>query len=236
MPPWLAGDLAHVTGAGPARAALQAARKLDKRSQASAYYDAFEGEAAWVAGDQREAEALLARAAADLPAAEQLLRARVFAMLADLRLERGASSEAFQDFERSLQIDPGVVRRLGLALPVRIASRGDAVAEGVVDALESSPRFDAGTRGLSLQVNATRAGGDVCLIGASGAQLACGHVDAKANDPSEVVVEKLVADVHERVFAPNVDLSQIDANSLDGSNLRGSQQDLKGLLEGEGME
>jgi hypothetical protein len=33
-----------------------------------------------------------------------------------------------------------------------------------------------------------------------------------------------------------VDLSQVDANSLDGSNLRGSGQDLAQLIEGEAME
>jgi len=38
------------------------------------------------------------------------------------------------------------------------------------------------------------------------------------------------------VFAARIDLSQADANSLDGSTLRGSEQDLNPLLEGTGME
>jgi hypothetical protein len=236
MPPWLAGDLAHVAGTGPTRAAVHAARRVDKRSQAGAYYDAFEGEAAWVAGDTRDAEKLLTRSSQKLPSAEQLLRARVFAMLADVREDRGAYAESQRDFERSMQIDPGVVRRLSLALPVRIRAQGDDTSDEVVDALERSPRFAVGERGLLLLVKVTRAGGEVCLIGASGAQLACGHAQAKANEGQDVLVKKLVEDVHERVFAPNVNLSQTDANSLDGSNLRGAQQDLSPLLEGEGME
>jgi hypothetical protein len=134
-----------------------------------------------------------------------------------------------------MQIDPGVLRRLGFALPVRVESRGDGVAEDVADALARSPRFDAGDRGLTLRVSATRAGGEACLIGASGAQLACGRAAPKANESADALVAKIVRDVHENVFAPNIDLSQTDANSLDGSNLRGGEQDLTPLLQGEGL-
>jgi hypothetical protein len=109
------------------------------------------------------------------------------------------------------------------------------VAEDVADALARSPRFDAGDRGLTLKVSATRAGGEACLIGVSGAQLACGRAAPKANEGADALVAKIVKDVHENVFAPNVDLSQTDANSLDGSNLRGGEQDLTPLLQGEGL-
>jgi tetratricopeptide (TPR) repeat protein len=236
MPPWLAGDLVHVVSAGAAKAAIREARRFDKRVQAPAYYDAFEGEAAWLAGRDQEAEGLLARASEALPSAEQMLRARVFALLAEVRRERGAHAEAARDFERALQIDPGVMRRLGLRLPVRIVVRGGALAEEVEDALEESPRFDVGARGLTVQIDATEAGGEVCLIGASGAQLACGRAEPRANEAGDALQARLIEAFHERAFAPNVDLSQTDANSLDGSNLRGGEQDLSPLLRGEGLE
>lgn len=236
MPPWLAGDLVHVAGAGPARAAIRRARSGDKRALAGGYYDAFEGEAAWLAGQEEEAERLLARAAEALPSAEQLLRARVHAILADVREERGQVAEAARDYERSMQIDPGVVRRLSLALPVRFEVRGDDTAHDLRDALARSPRFREQKGGLVVQINVNRAGGESCLIGASGAQLACARGEAKADEGADALVEKLAAEFHERVFAPNVDLSQTDANSLDGSNLRGEQQDLSPLLEGGGFD
>ena len=59
---------------------------------------------------------------------------------------------------------------------------------------------------------------------------------AKANEDANKLLEKLLDDFHERAFAPHIDLTQVDANSLDGSNLRGSSQDLGPLMEGEGME
>lgn len=236
MPPWLAGELVHALGAGTARAAIAKARSEDLRTQARAYYDSFEGEAAYLAGDARDAERLLAAAAGGLPEAEALLRARVLAVLAMLRYERGDLTSALRDYERTLQIDPSAFRRLGLRLPVRVQAAGDDVSQELVDALERSPRFDVGDRGLVVQVQANRAQGSVCLVGISGAELACGRAQAKANEAADVLAGKLLEAFHEQAFAPHLDLTQVDANSLDGTNLRGSDQDLGPLLEGEEME
>jgi hypothetical protein len=236
LPPWLAGDLVRVIGSGAARAALRDARGDDRRSSAPAYYDAFEGEAALLGGDDSEAERLLTSAIDNLPSAEQLLRARVVALRASLREERGDHGQGLRDFERAMQIDPGVLRRLGLLLPVRVESRDEPVSDRFVDALERSPRFDVGARGLTIRVKADRAQGEACLVGVSGAQLACARAEAQSNEDADTLAQKMIDTFHERVFAPPVDLSQVDANSLDGSTLRGSDKDLDPLLQGEELE
>ncbi|MET0286460.1 MAG: hypothetical protein ABW352_18405 [Polyangiales bacterium] len=233
MPPWLAGDLIGAVGGGASRAAILRARADDKRSAAPAYYDAFEGEAALASGDDVGAERLLKSAHEGLPNAELLLRARVLALLGQLRDERGDHNLAYGDYERAMQIDPGVLRRQRIALPVKLRASGDAVSEAFVEGLESSPRFDVGERGLLITVNADRAQGEACVTGPSGAQLACARAEAKSNEGAEVLAGKLLAAFHDRVFAPPVDLSQADANSLDGSTLRGSEQDLSPLLKGD---
>jgi hypothetical protein len=233
MPPWLAGDLIQAVGAGAARAAIASARSEDKRSLAPAYYDAFEGEAALAIGDDEAAERLLQSANEQLPAAELLLRARVFALLGQLRDERGDRGRAYGDYERAMQIDPGVLRRLRIALPVKLQASGDAVSEAFVDGLENSPRFDVADRGLLVTVQADRSQGEACVVGPSGAQLACARAEAKSNEDADALAGKLLAAFHDRVFAPPVDLSQVDANSLDGSTLRGSEQDLSPLLKGD---
>jgi hypothetical protein len=235
MPPWVAGDLVHAAGPGVSRAAIVRARREDKRTVARAYYDAFEGEAAWLAGDREAADALLSRSAQALPGAEALLRARVLAVLATVREERGAQKQALADYERAMQIDPSVLRRLSVRLPVRVRGSG-VVAEELVDMIERSPRFDVSDFGLEVQINADRSRGSVCLVGVSGAQLACADAEAKANESAEQLAQKLMAQFHERAFAARIDLSQADANSLDGSTLRGSEQDINPLLEGTGME
>ena len=230
MPPWLAGDLIHATSAGPAWAALERARAGDKRAQAGAYYDAFAGEAAWLSGNEEQAEPLLSRALAALPQAEQLLRARVQAVLADLRRERGAYETAHRDYERTLQLDPSILRRLSLSLPVVVQVSGDEAAELVRDGLDRSPRFDVGERGLSVEGRVDRAGGEICLVGVSGGKLACGAARAGANESADALAFRLLSEFHGRAFSPHIDLSQADANSLDGSNLRGNAQDLDSLF------
>lgn len=232
MPPFLAGELVRVLGPGPARAAIARARKHDKRPKASAYYDAFEGEAAFLSGDE-DALRFLKRAAVELPSAEQLLRARVFVLSSEVKRERGDERGALLDLERGMQIDPGLVRRLRLSIPVRIKVGAGDVADDVADAIARSPRFNAGDVGFGVEIKADRSGGQVCLRGISGSTLACGKANAKANEKAEQVIDKLVDDFHQRVFAPGVDLSQSDASSLDGTNLRGNEQDLSPLLENE---
>lgn len=125
---------------------------------------------------------------------------------------------------------------MSLRIPVRVRAAAEDVSEAFVDGIENSPRFDVGERGFTVDVRADRARGEACLIGASGAQLACGRAEAKSNEGADALADKLLASFHERVFAPPVDLSQADANSLDGSTLRGSEQDLSPLLSEEGFE
>ena len=236
LPPWLVGDLVRAIGPGAARAALVAARADDRRSGVPAYYDAFEGEAAFLAGADEDGERLLKRASEGLPSAEQLLRARVLALLGALYLERGQETLALRELERAMQIDPGVLRRLSLRLPVRLRAADEPVAESFADALDNSPRFDVDDSGLSISVRADRARGEACLVGVSGAQLACAQAEAKSNEDADTLAGKLLTAFHEKVFAPPIDLSQVDANSLDGSTLRGSDQDLSPMLSGDGLE
>jgi tetratricopeptide (TPR) repeat protein len=236
LPPWLAGDLIYAVGPGTARAALRVARNEDKRSASPAYYDAFEGEAALLAGDDAQAERLLDAANKALPSAEQLLRARVLALLATLHAQRGDYASSHRYYERAMQIDPGALRRLTLALPVRVQAGGDPVSEEFVDGVSRSPRFEVGSRGLMVQVRADRFQAEACLIGASGAQLACANAEAKSNEGADQLALKLLAAFHDKVFAPPIDLSQVDANSLDGSTLRGSEQDLSPILQEDSLE
>lgn len=231
MPPWLVGGAVEVVGAGPARAAIAKNRRLDKRTLAPAYYDAFEGEALLLAGDDAEARKMLARAEKQLPAAEQLLRARVLALLA-LAKEGVDETGRFRDLERVMQIDPGVLRRLQMTLPVKFSGAGE-LGEDFEDVLDHSPRFSVNGSGLLVTVRGDRANAEACLTGVSGAKLACGQAQAQANDKPDAFLERLAADFHARVFAPHVDLSVSDANSLDGTNLKGNEQDLSPLLDGE---
>lgn len=211
MPPWLAGDLVEVLGAGVVREAVRRARARDRRPGAASYYDAFDAEAGLASGDGEGALRFAGRALDGLAPAEALLRARVQAVAA------AAGGRAAQ-YESALEIDPGVIRRLGLALPVHIEAGGDEVAEAIVDAVESSPRFDVGDAGLTVRVEADAAQARVCLLGESGSVLACAEEQSLASESPEAFATRVADRFHAAAFAPRIDLSQGDVNSLDGTN------------------
>lgn len=230
MPPWLAGELVQVTGSAVASSALSRARTREKRPGALAYYEAFEAEAELEAGRASRAVELCRKALSSIGRSESLLRARCEAIAAEGERRMGRLDRAAAHYDAAFQNDPGVLRRFGLALPVRLSVRGDSVAEAVAAALSRSPRFDAGDHGLLLAIEATAAGGKVCLVGANGNVLGCGEATPESHDDAERLAERIVADVHDAMFAPRIDLSQADANGLDGSN-RVSRDPLRTLFD-----
>jgi tetratricopeptide (TPR) repeat protein len=219
LPPWLAGELVEVLGPGVVEEAVREAREDDDREGSDAYYDAFEAECKLVSGDEEEALELAERAIASLSPAEALLRARLFAIAA--QASRELEDEDLSYYETALQIDPGVFRRFGWSVPVQIAVEGDEVAEAVEDAIESSPRFDVGDRGPIVRIDATAAGGTVCLADSGGNQLSCAEEQPKPDESPDEFAVRLADAFHREAFAPRIDLSQADIGSLDGSNQRG---------------
>ncbi|MCA9581038.1 MAG: hypothetical protein KC416_04545, partial [Myxococcales bacterium] len=223
MPPWLAGEVAEIVGSASARLAAQRARATDKRPGSSAYYDAFEGEAALLGGAPADARVLLERALRDLGPGERLLRARVHAVLARSLWEMNDRKRAALAYEEAMLLDPGVFRRLGWAVPVKIeAGQGEATDE-VIEMLLSSPRFFLATEGLSIRGS----GGDrLCLMGGSDAVLACASMepgpppdqDTKQEEPAPSdPTQRVALRFLDEAFAPRIDLSEADIGSLDGS-------------------
>ena len=235
MPPWLAGELVDVLGAGVVREAVRRARRGDRRERAPAYYDAFECEAALAQGDEARALELGRRALTALPPAEALLRARVHALVATAAWRSGQSSAAARAYDAAFQADPGVFRRLGIAVPVRFPEpRGD-VASALRDVLLRSPRIDADDSApLAMRIDATRATGRACLVGAGGTVLGCGEAGARSGDDADALARRIAAAFHGQVFAPRVDLTQADVGSLDGSN-RVGRDPLEGI-DADGLD
>lgn len=216
--PWLAGDIIDIVGPEIARAAITRSRRRDKRPGANSYYDAFEAEARLLAGDGEGAVKVGTRAIANLNPAEALLRARVQAVVAEAVRRGGDDDRAVALYEAAMQSDPGVLRRTGWPLPVRFESSGGRVGADVAESLAWSPRLTTASIGLTVRIQANAGGGSACLVGTAGNVLGCGEAKPKANEDVATLVRKLVASFHEHVFAPHMDLSQADINSLDGSN------------------
>jgi tetratricopeptide (TPR) repeat protein len=228
-PPWLLGEIVDVVGSGVATEVLQRARAADARPGAPAYYDALAAEAAWRGGDDAQARKLATRALSALAPGEALLRARVNAVAAEAARAEGDGNAAVRHYDAALQADPGVFRRLGVALPIEIVASSDEVAQAAASVIARSPRFTVESSGLSVRIEANRTSGRACL-GSKGQLVGCADVKAKATEDADELGARIATAMMEEVFAPRVDLTQADVGSLDGGNLVGRDA-LKTLFE-----
>jgi tetratricopeptide (TPR) repeat protein len=220
IPEWMEGELCAVLGPGVVEAALEQARReedLDALPEAAAYFDAFEAETALLQGRGAHALELATRALVGLPKSEVLLQARVAAIGAQAALDEGDAGKAVQLFDQALQADPGIVRRLGLALPCRIKATGGEVASTAARIVRRSPRFLDEGGGFTVRIDGTQDSGTACLTGPQGAEISCASVTPRAGESPTDAARRLVAELHEQAFAPRVDLTQADLQSLDGS-------------------
>jgi tetratricopeptide (TPR) repeat protein len=219
VPPWLMGELVQILGPGIVREAVLQARGHDRRKGASAYYDAVFAEVETKFGKYQRALELSARAIVSLGPGETLLRARTQAIAAVAAQRLGSTEKALGYYDTALQKDRGIFRRLDLAIPVHIAVRGDEIAQKVESLFEQSPRLDVSDSGLELRIEANRTGGSVCLLGTEGAVIDCTRVTVEKNESATSLASRLARRFHQEIFAPRIDLSRTDINSLDGTNL-----------------
>jgi hypothetical protein len=230
LPEWLEGDLCRTLGA----AALRRARVVETLPAAGAYFDAFEAEVALLQGRRSDAVRFAERALQSLPRREVLLQARVAAVGAQAARDDGDGARGLAFLLRALQLDAGVVRRLGLALPAAVSASGGAVATQAAAYLERSPRFTRERPGFRIEVTGDDVSGAACLVGPQGERLACGTVTPRAGEDGAAIARRLAAEFHAQVFAPRVDLTQADLRSLDGSTTAGRDRGnrrIQGILD-----
>lgn len=225
--PWLVGDLTRMIRPALLQALWKPLRMYDKRPSAAAYYRAFEAESMW-RQSKRKSIPLLAKARHALPEAERTLRWKLTAMLADAAWDESHRSTATSAYLEVMRHDPGVLRRLGLSLPVTIRMRGNyRGSQKITDALERSPRVEISDSDFVIELRAQRTGMEVCMLGPQDEVLGCAPTQLGRNENE--TVKNVLSAVHEELFAPRVELSQTDAMSLDGSN-RMVRNPLQGLM------
>jgi len=239
--PWTAGWLGKIVGVGLARAALEEARVLDEPQLGAAghgYFQAVLGELHYHAGEWEEAIAVGENALTLLQPENLLLRMRTQAYLAAALAALGqqSSPRAVALLGEVLQHYPTVVRQLDMRVPVTITHDRDPFATEVAELLLDSPRLDVGegTAPFRVHVAGTRKKLTMCLTMSDGFRLGCGEkiFDRPGADESDAA---LAADAfHAQAFAPMIELTSSDINSLDGSTVRANADEvLKGILKPE---
>jgi tetratricopeptide (TPR) repeat protein len=228
-PEWVEADLVAILGPGVVAAAQQRARE---RLPDDGYADAYAAEVAWQRGRYAEALARADAALAHLPGAEVLLRARVAALGGESARRADRRARAAELFSLVLALDPGALRRARIALPVSIASVDDPAARELAALLRRSPRLRAGDSALRLEIRRAADGRlSACLLDAGGGVLSCGEADPLPREVARDQARRAAAQFHRVAFAPRVDLTQQDLDSLDGSTAVASARSQAGLQE-----
>ena len=231
-PAWLDVEIVDLVGPGVALAALDQARVIERlpTEQAEMVFGVHEAEAHWRASDTESALRVAKETLALLPIFEVMLRARVAAIGADSARREGDYEEAQRLFRQVMDSDPGVLRRLGLQLPVRFSRVGDdpSVVRAVA-MLSSSPRLREVEWGFELRVSDR----EITLLEDDGSQLVSARVPPGRNDSVEAAARRIARVVHRGLLVPDVDLTQADIRSLDGGLGTGGKasERVKGLLD-----
>ncbi len=242
--PWYGADMLAVFGAGVMRKAIAEVRAVetDYPDEAGAFLDAYLAELRWREGARAEAIEAGEAALRALPEEPRLLRNRIRAWIADSRWRTGDGAGARQDFAAVMEFEPAALRHLGLALPVAMGPVSGARGAEIADRLRASPRLDVDPRApFEVSVSDAEGGITICV---QVAKRMCGSLagpeleaaEKAAADPIEGeppgdVIAAAIDRFHDEVFAPRIELTQSDINSLDGRAVRQSARDaLDGLL------
>jgi tetratricopeptide (TPR) repeat protein len=236
-PSWLTGDVISIVGPGIAAVMLQKARATETLPGLVPYYDALDAEVSFLQGDWTEALRYAKQALQGLPPKQKLTRARAAIFGAEAAWQQGDTSFAIELFTQAMQQDPGVIRRLGLALPVRIQDlSGTDFTQRVAGRLANSPRLQESPLGFLVTIQAAQPGAEICVESPLGIRLSC--ATPTANEKNEADAEALLIDTitafHQRTFAASLGDVMADLRSLDGSPVTASdsmREKTRSLLE-----
>ncbi len=236
--PWYAGHLIDALGGGLIGAAVDEAEAYDAdvlSLGAQGYFTAFRAEISWRDGDWDEAISRGKRALEELPKETKLLRARTKALVADALIQRADSGadldQASSLYREVLHVYPSAFRHLGIELPVTIRHDGHAFSKLVAEALADSRRLSSDYDiGFVVDVSVRDADASLCLATKDGFQFQCS--DTELDEAGDDDVEAAADAFHNAAFSPQVELTQGDINSLDGSTVRvNADRLLEGLID-----
>jgi uncharacterized protein (DUF3084 family) len=223
----MAGAIIPVAGEGVVLAALEEARRRERMKKETApYFAALEGEVRYRGGELPQALELAQSARRELPRDEVLLRARVDAWSADAAQRLGRHAEAEKRFHEVLHRLPTALRILDIRLPVRIRAASHPLAREVAEQLMSSRRLDPRGRGFVVRVTGEGRTVSVCIESSSGRRYSCARTEVPEDLERDEQVARVIDTFHVKAFAPKIDLTQRDINSLDGSAVRGDADTL----------
>ena len=223
IPEWVEPEIVALIGTGVMRNVVELANSNGAFSLNSGYYHAYRTEIAALQANASETIALGERAQAELPEQEALLRGRVAARMAAAHWRMRDYGSALTQYEQAYSLDPSILRRLGVPLPVEIVGDDSEFSAQVINYLERSPRFITNSNGLRLEVTASP-DLSICLKSRTGEILTCYTMAAATDQSSTWNAQQLTRLFHSDTFGLGFDISKAQRSMLLGSSVILSSQ------------
>lgn len=227
---WHRPDLVGIYGAGVATEALDEIYESQPESfeWEKPALEVIRAEIAYELGDNDEAIDTLKADIPELSESRAVLRARAEARLAGLLFDEDRFEEAMEVGTRVFDTAPAMFRHLDISVPIKISADADPQCQEVASALGSSPRFHGDSRGYAVKITKSGSSLIASLSTPQGSLLTEASAPLQDKDRGEMTAaEDLTRRFHQKAFAPRIDLSQKDINSLDGSTLTESRRSQK---------
>jgi tetratricopeptide (TPR) repeat protein len=223
IPEWVEHELISLMGTGISSQLLDQARSQGAFLLNEGYFHAYATEVSFLRGDHPGVLENGLLSLPILPEQEVLLRARLQARMADASLKTGQIDTALQHFESALQLDPGIIRRLGTSIPVSFRDDGSRDSRELVNGLRRSPRFQEITDGFPLEVR-MKPEPTACLYNKTGRTLGCYTLDPTESVSGLTLLDQMIAGLHRQLFTPGYELSEAQIALLLGSSVIMSAQ------------
>ncbi len=229
IPNYARPELAKLYGPAVTLAAIeeQNEKKWDGKEFEQPYLASIAAEAQALSGQDRLAVKTIETASRDLPKSEALLKLRLLALKAQIQERQGQTAESYRTYQQIMEQAPSMLRTLDISLPVQIQGSGSMLSDAA-SMLTDSPRFRDDSKGLKIQLTSSGGSLKAVLLGLDGSVI--NDAEVKLLKDTDQTARDLVAEVHTKFFAPRVDLSQVDINSLDGSTRQADSKALKKMF------
>jgi tetratricopeptide (TPR) repeat protein len=197
---------------------------LEKAQQSGAfmlndgYYFSYATEIA--ALDKRHDDVLILgqQALELLPRQEVLLLARVHARMGFAAWREGMPGQGIASYREALQLDPGIVRRIGASIPVTFTDGSDEVSRHAIRFLKRSPRFREDADGFRVEIR-TADTLSACLFTPNGDTVGCYSQTPAAGQSAEEHAQYLARGLHEELFNLGYQISDAQMALLRGSSV-----------------
>ena len=163
------------------------------------------------------------QALSQLPPQESLLKARISAHLANAAWESEQYATARNHYGIALQLDPSILRRLAMSIPVSLSGDGSEFANLLATYLTRSPRFNEDRNGLVLEIGASP-DLSICLKTRTGDSLSCYTMSTAEDQSSKWNAQQLTRMFHTETFGLGYDISKAQRSILLGSSVILSSQ------------